>query len=94
MLLPGTCAAQAYVIAERVVKHFGQSTGRLGRKENVSLSAGVASLRADASESGHALVHQADIALYAAKRNGKNMVSANPSFCQPAVTPIPQPAAV
>jgi GGDEF domain-containing protein len=58
----------------------------------VSMSARVASLPGDACESGHALVNRADVALYAAKRNGKNRVSTSPSSYQSSPTPIPVPA--
>ena len=89
LLLPDASAEQAVAIAERLVKLFGQYSGRLGRKDAVSMSAGVASLRGDGCESGHALVNRADIALYAAKRGGKNTVSRSPSTHPLSVTRIP-----
>jgi len=97
LLLPGASAEQANAIADRLVKLFGQYTGRLGQKEAVSMSAGVASLPGDACESGYALVNRADIALYAAKRDGKNMVSTGPTSyrsvttASAAVRAAPQP---
>ena len=75
LLLPGVNAEQAAVIAERMVKLFGQYTGRLGRQGIVSMSAGVASVRRDDCDTGQALLNKADAALYAAKRGGKNTVA-------------------
>ncbi len=94
LLLPGANAEQASVIAGRIVKLFSQQSGRLGQQDAVSMSAGVASLRGDGCDSGHALVHQADVALYEAKRNGKNMVSTSAKSGQRATTPISKPASV
>lgn len=94
LLLPGANAEQAAMIAGRIIKTFGQNISRLGQRVPVSMSAGVASLQRDGCESGHALVKQADAALYAAKRSGKNTVSTSPTPAQPAAKPIPQPAAV
>jgi len=94
LLLPGANAEQAAMIAGRIIKHFGEKIGCLGQKVSVSMSAGVASLQRDACESGQALVKQADVALYAAKRSGKNMVSTSPPPCQPSTKPLPVPAAV
>jgi len=94
LLLPGANAEQASVIAGRIVKLFSQQSGHLGQHDTVSMSAGVASLRGDGCESGHALVHQADVALYEAKRNGKNMVSTSDKSGQRATTPVSKPATV
>ncbi len=74
LLLPDTNSQQAGAIAERLVKLFAQYTMPLGRGCDLSISAGVASIQADAVESGPALVARADAALYAAKRRGKNTV--------------------
>jgi len=87
LLLPEATAQQAAVIAERLVKLFGQYAGRLDQKPPVSMSAGVASLRADGCESGHALINRADAALYDAKRRGKNMVA----VAAPSAQPPPEP---
>lgn len=75
LLLPETTSEQAGVIAERLVKLFGQYTTRLGGNHELSLSAGVASIAVDAPKTGHALVAAADVALYRAKRGGKNTVA-------------------
>jgi diguanylate cyclase (GGDEF)-like protein len=84
LLLPDAGVEQAAAIADRLVKLFGQFTGRLGREDAVSMSAGVASSRTAVCENGHALVNQADASLYAAKRGGKNAVSITPSSHAPA----------
>jgi diguanylate cyclase (GGDEF)-like protein len=75
LLLPGANEVQASAVAERIVKTFGQHVRRLGVASNVSLSAGVATVKSDGCGSGHELVAQADAALYAAKRVGKNTVA-------------------
>ena len=74
LLLPDTNSQQAGAIAERLVRLFAQYTMPLGRGCDLSISAGVASIQADAVGSGQALVARADAALYAAKRRGKNTV--------------------
>jgi len=76
LLLPGAGTQPAAMIANRIVKLFGQYARRLGPSSNVSLSAGVASLNDDKCANGHELVARADAALYAAKRIGKNTVAA------------------
>jgi len=57
-------------IAALALAHMGSPIGR------VSLSIGVATLRRDAADSPSALVARADVQLYAAKRHGRNRVSA------------------
>ena len=93
LLLPDAGVEQAAAIADRLVKLFGQFTGRLGREDAVSMSAGVASSHTAACENGHALVNQADASLYAAKRGGKNTVSITPSSHAPLVPTSPAHAA-
>lgn len=80
LLLPETGAEQACVIAERLVRLFSQYIVRLGKGHNLSISAGVASIRGDDPKDGPALIAKADVALYTAKRNGKN----NVALCSPA----------
>lgn len=75
LLLSNADAREAKQIAERLVKLFAQYTGKLKEKTNVSISAGVASLRPGGATTGYDLVASADAALYAAKRGGKNTVS-------------------
>ncbi len=75
LLLPGCDNQRAGAIAERIVKMFGQYARRMGKATNVSLSAGVASIKSDGATTGHDLVARADAALYTAKRVGKNTVA-------------------
>jgi len=77
LLLPETSAEETQLIADRLVKLFGQYALRLGKKHKLSISAGVASLKTDNPKDGHELVACADAALYAAKRKGKNTVIAH-----------------
>jgi len=79
LLLPETTADQAVTIADRLLKLFGQHVTCLGRQHELSLSAGVASLKADGPVNGQALVAQADVALYVAKRRGKKTVARRPT---------------
>ena len=78
LLLPDTDVEQAAAIAERLVRLFGQYTRSLRRKQNLSLSIGVASLITHNPETGYKLVLKADQALYLAKRQGKNRVATYP----------------
>lgn len=80
LLLPGCDDLQAKTVAERILKLFGQYARRMGQASKVSLSAGVASIRSDASKTGRELIAQADAALYAAKRVGKNTVASGQSM--------------
>ena len=74
LLLPDTDAEQASVVADRIVKLFAQNAMRLGKGNNLSLSAGIASMEADQPETADNLISKADQALYAAKGKGKNTV--------------------
>ncbi len=75
VLLPGTDSRQAGCVADRIRKLFGQYAKSQAKGEKLTLSAGVASLRADAPVNGQQLIAKADAALYAAKRGGKNAVA-------------------
>lgn len=74
LLMPGVPAAQIQPIAKRLVKLFSQYARRLGHEHNLSISVGIATLATGTPESGHALVAEADTAMYAAKRKGKGRV--------------------
>ncbi len=74
LLLPDADARQSAAIAERLLKLFGQYTGRMCESEALSLTAGIASLNGDGAETGEELVAKADAVLYSAKRRGKNRV--------------------
>lgn len=80
LLLPNTTLAQAAAIAQRlchgVARHAFRSAA--GARIPVTVSIGVACLDAEPQEAGRApgtwLFEQADAALYAAKRGGRNRV--------------------
>jgi len=75
LLLPEASRDQAVRITERVLKLFGQYAGASSGKKLMSMSAGVASLKADRPRNGAELLERADAALYRAKRDGKNCVA-------------------
>lgn len=90
LLLPGCNGMEARAIAERILKLFGQYARRMGKAVHVSLSAGVACLRTDGAATGHELIAQADAALYAAKRVGRNTVASVQS-CHPSASRAASP---
>lgn len=72
VLLPQTAATQASGLADRIVARFAQSVAELAPGVDATLSIGVASLCTTRARSSEALIHEADVALYAAKRAGRN----------------------
>ena len=74
VLLFGASVTDAAGLAERLVRLFGQRAGLLNVGAPVSMSGGVASLRASRVQTGHELLQAADAALYRAKRGGKDAV--------------------
>jgi diguanylate cyclase (GGDEF)-like protein len=75
LLLPGLSSAEAEQIAQRVVSLFGQHSKLLVSLDpKPSLSAGVASLATTNAKDIEELTHEADSAMYEAKRTGKNKV--------------------
>ncbi|MEK6677287.1 MAG: GGDEF domain-containing protein [Planctomycetota bacterium] len=75
LILPHAGPSQAKIVVERIVKLFGQYAATKRGKMPVSLSAGIASLQTTSSQDTTCLVKEADAALYAAKRAGKNAVA-------------------
>ena len=71
MILPDCAAAQAALVAQRMLDVVGAATP-LARRHHVTLSAGVAGLLA--GQSADVLLRCADQALYAAKDGGRNQV--------------------
>jgi two-component system cell cycle response regulator len=75
VLMPDTDYRQAHAVAERVrvaVAEHGFETGN-GTQLNVTVSVGVALNERDA-DTPEAILKRADIALYRAKREGRNRV--------------------
>lgn len=76
ILLSGCNETAAFIIAERLRKHVAQSTLSIhGQLLRLRISIGVAALDADARDL-RTLLRNADHALYAAKRTGRNRVIA------------------
>ncbi|MEK6799881.1 MAG: diguanylate cyclase [Planctomycetota bacterium] len=72
LLLPQTDADQARILSQRVAERFAKDLRELFPDVKVSMSVGIASLRATGAEDADALVRAADQALYVAKASGKN----------------------
>jgi diguanylate cyclase (GGDEF)-like protein len=72
LLLPQTAATQAAVLADRIVDGFCKQIATAVPGVAATLSIGVASLLNTRSRSSEALIHEADVALYAAKEGGRN----------------------
>lgn len=72
LLLPQTSSAAAMSLADRVVRTFTREVDEARPGLLPTVSIGVASLRTTRAPSSEALVHEADIALYAAKEAGRN----------------------
>jgi two-component system, cell cycle response regulator len=75
LLLPQASVGDAATAAERIREEFKQaSAGLLKRPLGVSMSIGIASLKANAASGGENLVGLADAALYAAKAAGRDRI--------------------
>jgi diguanylate cyclase (GGDEF)-like protein len=74
IIMVGSSPMDASALAQRIVRLFAQRAKLIGVLPAVSMSAGVASLRASRARSAEQLVKLADAALYRAKRAGKNSV--------------------
>jgi diguanylate cyclase len=87
VLLPNTTLEQAAVVAEKirhavaaaVVEHNDQ-------KFAVTISGGMATIIP--GDTTHSLIHNADVALYAAKEAGRNQVCAHTGDCAESARPI------
>ena len=75
VILPQTSEEQAWILAERIRKKVAQKSFQHRSKNfQVTISIGVAGIRAGSLYPAGDLVNQADQALYAAKHSGRNMV--------------------
>lgn len=72
LLLPQTAAQQASALADRIVSSFAGNIAQMVPGVEATLSIGVASLYTTRARSSEALIHEADLALYAAKEGGRN----------------------
>ncbi|MBL4819520.1 MAG: GGDEF domain-containing protein [Gammaproteobacteria bacterium] len=75
ILLPDTCPDVAVLIANRIIKGMREQPIKMGDTvyPNITISAGIASLRAD--DSFESLVLAADKGLFRAKNNGRNQAA-------------------
>ncbi|MEJ1969577.1 MAG: PleD family two-component system response regulator [Rhizomicrobium sp.] len=76
VVMPDTDLSLAYSIAERLRKSIETTPIAISRaphKLNITISIGIAATQGTA-DTGEALLHRADQALYSAKRNGRNRV--------------------
>jgi diguanylate cyclase (GGDEF)-like protein len=74
ILLPNTTCTAGTVVADRLCSSLGKSAYVYdGKHVHITVSVGVAELERDYSDFER-LVHRADLAMYAAKRLGRNRV--------------------
>jgi diguanylate cyclase (GGDEF)-like protein len=76
LLLPRTSGSAAGNVAERITTRFMETLAREWPQFPTTLSIGVASLRVTRASTAEALIHEADLALYAAKTGGRNRTMA------------------
>lgn len=75
LLLPRSSPDDAQVLAQRIGDEFRQSSAiLLRRKEGVTMSIGIGSMRTDGPAGTEQLIAAADSALYRAKAGGRNRV--------------------
>lgn len=93
LLLPQTPAPAATRLASRIIAEFGERVRQKFPDLPATLSVGLASLRTTDMPSAEAVIKEADLALYAAKAQGRNcVVQAKPggSATQPEEPANPQ----
>jgi diguanylate cyclase (GGDEF)-like protein len=76
LLLPRASASAAAKVAERITDRFTEALQGGWPDFPTSLSIGVASLRVTRARTAEVLIHEADLALYAAKLGGRNRTMA------------------
>lgn len=72
ILMPQTAADAATSLGDRITRNFDQRVRTRFPQAPATLSIGIASLRGTRAPSAEALIHDADVALYAAKEAGRN----------------------
>ncbi|MEE2642121.1 MAG: diguanylate cyclase [Planctomycetota bacterium] len=73
VLLPDTCLAEALIVAERIRSTVDQISDQvISCPQKVSVSIGVTEI--DSTDDESSILERADIAMYAAKRGGRNQV--------------------
>jgi diguanylate cyclase (GGDEF)-like protein len=72
LVLPQTESVSAANLADRISQRFENEVHRLHPGITPTLSIGAASLRTTRARSSESLIHEADLALYAAKQGGRN----------------------
>jgi diguanylate cyclase (GGDEF)-like protein len=97
LLLPGTAAAEAAVVAERIRSAVGDARFDIETSSepiSATISIGVSSFPADAS-SARELIYRADVAAYRAKAQGRNrvVVASDAAAVEDLVSPPTRPAA-
>lgn len=75
VLLPRTSSSSAALLVERICDRFQETVHAKLPEVPTSVSIGVASLRTTRATSAEALIHEADLALYAAKEGGRNRLA-------------------
>ena len=75
VLLPHTSADDAAGLADRVVGTFDAELIEHFPELPATLSVGAASLQTTCAATAEALIHEADLALYAAKQGGRNRLA-------------------
>lgn len=74
LVLPGTSMGEARVVAERVVRLFGQRARLIPCDPKPSMSAGIATLHEHAPANAAMFIEMADRGLYRAKTSGRSQV--------------------
>jgi diguanylate cyclase (GGDEF)-like protein len=91
LLLPSTDAPGAAIVAERLRRRLAEAVHEIGGGSvlRVTASAGHATLQPGSAVTPDMLLASADSALYAAKRDGRNMVVAGQDPALPSAHPSP-----
>src|SRR5205814_3164665 len=89
LLLPQAASEEASHAAGRIREEFYQASATLlRRKEGVSMSIGISSLKRGAAGNADQLVNQADQALYKSKEHGRNRITISEPAAHGANAPI------